>query len=111
MTVLLGTGILKPKKVMWSREGCPAFLSLRGLPPPPPSVTAALLPEFPDSLTHSAWDRVAVEIHLPSWSLTLCSPWSESLVLSPRLLSHFLPTSVPPTRTTTLGDMLSFLPG
>lgn len=55
MTLLLGTEILKPKKVMWSWKGCFAFLLAYRLLPPLsalPGLTASLLPGCTDSLAH-----------------------------------------------------------
>lgn len=49
MTLLLGTGILKPKKVMWSRKGPLAFLFPCGLLPPLPCLTAPFPSGFPDA--------------------------------------------------------------
>lgn len=108
MTLLLGTGILKPKKVMWSRKGPLAFLFPCGLLPPLPCLAAPFPSGFPDAHQLGVVTVAVVKPFtlLESYSLLSqgASPWP--------FLTFSLPsTSVPTPSATTLGVMLSCLLG
>lgn len=88
MTLLLGTGILKPKKVVWSRQGQLAFLFPCGLLPPLPCLAAPLPLGFPDSHQHGPLTVAVAKPFTLSESYSLLSQGA-----SPRSWLPDFPTS------------------